>query len=699
MTSPMKRTLLPALAGAGIATLILPAAALADSLDAANNGALPDSAVLNTLWVTISAVLVLFMLAGLMCLEAGMSRMKNVGTLVPKALVSMAVAGIAYYAAGFAFAFGNGDIIGSTGFLLIDYGDPQEAFGIMGLSDALIESKWLFQFAFCAVCLAIVWGSTLERIKFHAHAAFALVFAGFIYPLASHWVFGGGWLQTNIGMQDFAGSTAVHLVGATGALAGLIVLGARRGKYSSDGSPRPIPGHNMLVLGLGMFILLIGWFGFNAGSTLGVMDGRFAEVAMVTMLGASGGILGAYLATVVLQRKVDIGMVCNGLIAGLVAITAGSGYVENWAAPVIGLVGGLIVVPSILLIDRKLDDPVGVLSAHGIAGIWGRSPAACSPLRGSRSTRRSAIPTAASCTRARSPSSATRRSAWSSCSRWSSRSASAPGTRSRRRSGCASAPRPSWRASTSASTGCTATPSSSSPMPSSTAWPSPRSSATAAARRRRPGRRRPLRPDPLPRTAVGAACAGGAHPPGRSRRVIMARHVPMARGAGRALRPRVTGGGHGGDAARALRARRPARQPRAGPADLGARVRRSRSRRRAGRPRPVVYGRRAGAWLQYWMLYAHNSQDRGLLHTGRHEGDWEMVQFRLRRKRLVQAVYAQHSGAESCGYGFVRRAGIRRRYSSRAARTPRTSSPGCATARGPTRTTRPTVTACACGRG
>ena len=235
----------------------------------------------------------------------------------------------------------------------------------------MIESKWLFQFAFCAVCLAIVWGSTLERIKFHAHAIFALVFAGFIYPLASHWVFGGGWLQTNVGMQDFAGSTAVHLVGATGALAALLVLGPRRGKYGADGKPRPIPGHSMYILGLGMFILLIGWFGFNAGSTLGVTDGRFAEVAMVTMLGAAGGILGAYLMTVVLQRTVDIGMVCNGLIAGLVAITAPSGYVENWAAPIIGIVGGLIVVPAILLIDRKVDDPVGVLSAHGLAGIWG----------------------------------------------------------------------------------------------------------------------------------------------------------------------------------------------------------------------------------------------------------------------------------------------------------------------------------------
>src|SRR5215207_8659096 len=370
MTSSTKRTILLA-AGASAATLVLPSAALADSLDASEAGVLNDSAVINTLWVTIAAVLVLFMLAGLLCLEAGMSRMKNVGTLVPKALISMAVAAIAYYAVGFAFAFGNGSILGHHGFLLRDYGDPQAAFGIMGLSDALIESKWLFQFAFCAVCLAIVWGSTLERIKFHAHAIFALVFAAFIYPLASHWVFGGGWLQTNVGMQDFAGSTAVHLVGATAALAGLLVLGPRRGKYGADGSPRPIPGHSMFILGLGMFILLFGWFGFNAGSALGVTDGRFAEVAMVTMIGASGGILGAYFMTAVLQRTVDIGMVCNGLVAGLVAITAGSGYVENWAAPIIGIVAGMIVVPSIMLIDRKLDDPVGVLSAHGLAGIWG----------------------------------------------------------------------------------------------------------------------------------------------------------------------------------------------------------------------------------------------------------------------------------------------------------------------------------------
>ena len=146
-----------------------------------------------------------------------MSRMKNVGTLIPKALIAMAVAAMAYYLVGFAFAFGNGDPHRHGRVPAARLRRSADGVRIMGLSDALIESKWLFQFAFCAVCLAIVWGSTLERIKFHAHAIFALVFARFIYPLASHWVFGGGWLQTNVGMQDFAGSTAVHLVGATGA--------------------------------------------------------------------------------------------------------------------------------------------------------------------------------------------------------------------------------------------------------------------------------------------------------------------------------------------------------------------------------------------------------------------------------------------------------------------------------------------------
>ena len=172
-------------------------------------------------------------------------------------------------------------------------------------------------------------------------------------------------------MQDFAGSTVVHLVGATGALAALLLLGPRLGKYGGDGKPRVLPGHSMPFVGLGVLILWLGWFGFNAGSTLGTTGGRFAEVILVTQLGAAAGVIGAALTVYLKTKALDVGMAGNGAIAGLVAITAPSGYVEFWAAPIIGAVGGVIVVYGVLLIDKKLDDPVGALSAHGLAGIWG----------------------------------------------------------------------------------------------------------------------------------------------------------------------------------------------------------------------------------------------------------------------------------------------------------------------------------------
>jgi Amt family ammonium transporter len=372
----MRRLALRAGLGAAAVALILPSAAFADSLEAVGNEVIGDTVPINTMWVLIAAVLVLFMQAGFAMLEIGFSRAKNAGTGVAKILTNLSIAAIAYWAVGFAFAFGSGSIIGDEGFLLRNYGDPQEAFAVMGLSDATVESKWLFQFAFCAVSLAIVWGTTLERIKYSAYVIYAIVFAAFIYPVGSHWVFGGGWLQNGegflpTGMQDFAGSTAVHLIGATGAFAALLLLGARKGKYGPDGKPRAIPGHSMPLVGLGTIILLIGWFGFNAGSTLGATDVRFAEVAFVTMLGAAGGVIGAFIATSLFQRTIDIGMVANGMIAGLVAITAPSGYIEPWPAPIIGVVAGLVVVAGVVLIDRKLDDPVGALSAHGLAGIWG----------------------------------------------------------------------------------------------------------------------------------------------------------------------------------------------------------------------------------------------------------------------------------------------------------------------------------------
>ncbi len=368
----MRRSRLAGGALGGLAAaLAAPAAAMADTLDAAGAGVLPQSVAINSMWVVVAAILVIFMQAGFAFLEIGFSRGKNAGTVVAKILTNFSIAALMYWAVGFAFAFGAGDIIGTDGFFLRDYGDPQEAFAVMGLSDATIESKWLFQFSFCAVSLAIVWGTTLERIKFGVYIIYAVVFAGVIYPIGSHWVFGGGWLQANLGMQDFAGSTAVHLIGATGALAVLLHLGPRRGKYAADGSPRAIPGHNMPLFGLGVLILLIGWFGFNPGSTLGALDGRFPEIAMVTLLATGAGVLAAIVTAAAKTKAIDIGMAGNGAIGALVAITAPSGYVEVWTAPLIGGVAGIIVPLSIYAIDKKLDDPVGALSAHGVAGVWG----------------------------------------------------------------------------------------------------------------------------------------------------------------------------------------------------------------------------------------------------------------------------------------------------------------------------------------
>ncbi len=358
--------------------------ATADDLVQAVDGRLADTVPTNTMFVFIAAVLVLFMQAGFAMLEIGFSRAKNAGTGVAKILTNLSIAAICYWAVGFAFAFGSADvlgisgsILGSNGFFLQFSGNGAEAFPVMGFSDATVESKWLFQFAFCAVSLAIVWGSTLERIKYSAYVIYAIVFAAVIYPIGSHWVFGGGWLQNGdtflmpTGMQDFAGSTAVHLIGATGAFAALLLLGARRGKYGPDGKPRAIPGHSMPLVGLGTIILFVGWFGFNPGSTLNIGDTRLAEVAIVTLLGCAGGIIGAFVATQIKQKTIDIGMVANGAIAGLVAITAPSGYVEIWAGPPIGFVAGLIVVFGVIWIDKKIDDPVGATSAHGLAGIWG----------------------------------------------------------------------------------------------------------------------------------------------------------------------------------------------------------------------------------------------------------------------------------------------------------------------------------------
>jgi Amt family ammonium transporter len=334
---------------------------------------------IDTLWVLIAGVLVFFMQAGFLLLEVGFSRMKNAGTVVAKVLANLSIAALCYWAVGFALAFGAskapaagetaGWFAGNAGFFLHHLHATE--FPAMSFSAADPAAKFFFQFAFCAVSLAIVWGTTLERIKFAAYLIYAVVFASLIYPIISHWIFGGGWLQVNFGMQDFAGSTVIHLIGATGALAALLLLGPRQGKYGRDGKPNVIPGHSMPLVGLGVMILFLGWFGFNPGSTLTVADGRFAEVAIVTLLGGAAGGLAAMATIYLVTRSFDIGMTGNGVIAGLVAITAPSGYVEFWAAIPIGLVAGVIVVFAVILIDRRLDDPIGALSSHGVAGIWG----------------------------------------------------------------------------------------------------------------------------------------------------------------------------------------------------------------------------------------------------------------------------------------------------------------------------------------
>jgi ammonium transporter, Amt family len=352
-----------------IATLALPTAALAQGEALNVNEAVPAIVdELNVVWILVATVLVMFMQAGFLFLEIGFSRGKNVGSGVAKIFANFSIATLAWWACGFAIAFGGGSAIaGDTGFFL-NFGSTVDGETVAGPTAAF----FLFQFMFCAVSLAIVWGTTLERIKFSAYVIFAVVFAAVIYPLIAHWVWAGGFLsEIGAGVQDFAGSTVVHLTGATAGLAALLLLGARRGKYGPDGRPRAIPGHNMPIFGLGVMILWLGWFGFNAGSTLGTDGATFAEVAVVTQLGAAGGVLGAMALTWIKTRSMDVGMLGNGAIGGLVGITAGSGYVEFWAAPIIGVIAGGIVVVAILAIDKKLDDPVGALSAHGIAGIWG----------------------------------------------------------------------------------------------------------------------------------------------------------------------------------------------------------------------------------------------------------------------------------------------------------------------------------------
>jgi ammonium transporter, Amt family len=331
----------------------------------------------STVWVVVTAVLVMFMQAGFAFLEAGLTRMKNVGHIAAKNVLIFALASIVYYLVGFGLAFGDGGngFVGGSGFVpsieaLLAVGTAPFSWftAIPG------AAAYLFEVVFCAVSLAIVWGAMAERTKLWVYFAFGVVFT-LMYSVVSHWIWSpDGWLFSK-GMQDFAGSTVVHYQGALAGLAGALLLGPRIGKFGPDGKPNAIPGHNMAYVTLGVIILWFGWFGFNPGSTLSVDFGGvgfFAYVALNTNLAAAAGVIGAVSTAWLVIKKPDLSMMLNGAIAGLVAITAACAFVAPWAALVVGFVAGVIVVLGVLAVERiRIDDPIGAIAAHGMAGVWG----------------------------------------------------------------------------------------------------------------------------------------------------------------------------------------------------------------------------------------------------------------------------------------------------------------------------------------
>ncbi|WP_421617009.1 ammonium transporter [Brevibacillus sp. TJ4] len=324
-------------------------------------------------WVMISAILVIMMQMGFALLEAGSTRMKNAGHIAGKQILTFGLCTLAFWALGFGLTFGDGNaFLGLTGFFFDGSAAQVEAsFSAFAGGSVPVTILFLFQLAFCAVSLAIAFGGFAERAKLSVYFIFSVLFTVLIYPVVGHWVWGGGWLG-ELGKQDFAGSTVVHLQGAVVALVATIMLKPRIGKYNRDGSSNLIPGHNQVYSVLGVLFLWIGWFGFNAGSTLGTADGFFGYVAMTTNLATAAGAVAALAISWIVMGKADIPSMLNGVLAALVAITASCAFVDPWAAVVIGAVSGILTFYTAIWFDRKgIDDPIFAFSVHGVAGIWG----------------------------------------------------------------------------------------------------------------------------------------------------------------------------------------------------------------------------------------------------------------------------------------------------------------------------------------
>jgi Amt family ammonium transporter len=328
---------------------------------------------LNNIWVFIAGCMVFFMQAGFALVEAGLTRAKNVVNIFAKNMADAIVGITAWFAVGYAIAFGgDGKWFGDSAFFLIDQDMATIPAG--GLS---IATTFFFQGVFAATAVTIASGAMAERTKFSAYLVFSLVMCAVVYPVVVHWTWGGGFIAQDINFgdalsySDFAGSGIVHMTGGIAALMGALFLGPRIGKYDENGRPRAIPGHNIPFSVVGVFILWFGWFGFNPGSEL-LADEFVSTIAVNTLLAAVAGGLFCTITIWIVAGKPDLAMIGNGVLAGLVAITAGCGTVDPFPAFIIGGVGGILVVFSVFFFDRiKIDDPVGAVSVHGVCGAWG----------------------------------------------------------------------------------------------------------------------------------------------------------------------------------------------------------------------------------------------------------------------------------------------------------------------------------------
>ncbi|MFV0308040.1 MAG: ammonium transporter [Desertimonas sp.] len=341
----------------------------------AQEGPMPEEvqAFLDNTWVFIAGVLVFFMQAGFALVEAGLTRSKNVVNIFAKNMADALIGVLAFYAVGYGIAFGNGDgdpswLIGTENFFLQ---------GVDGSIDGGLSgyTTFFFQAVFAATAVTIASGAMAERTKFSAYLLFSLAMTAVIYPVVVHWTWGGGLIaDIQIGdavYSDFAGSGIVHMCGGVAALMGALFLGPRLGKYDANGKPRAIPGHNIPFAILGVFILWVGWFGFNPGSELAA-DAAVAGIAVNTILAAAAAGVACTITIWLVAGKPDVAMIGNGVLAGLVSITAGCGTFTPTMSIVVGAIGGVVVVFAVLGIERMgVDDPVGAVSVHGICGAWG----------------------------------------------------------------------------------------------------------------------------------------------------------------------------------------------------------------------------------------------------------------------------------------------------------------------------------------